>query len=261
MMLLAGNLCKEMHETVCKALAMPDVIISPGQVTQALPAYLAIPDAAAHPGERPGVVLIHEAFGLTPDMREHADWFASEGFLAVVPDLFSRGGMRRCIRAVTSSMRTGSGQAVEEINAARDWLAAREDCTASTGIAGFCMGGGFAILLASDDRWDASSVAYGQLPKDLDEAVSGSCPVVASYGGKDYTLRGAGPKLESAYARAGVEHDVKVYPGATHAFMSRRAERTPLNVISNVTGLRHDPAATADARARISAFFTEHLSA
>ena len=77
------------------------------------------------------------------------------------------------------------------------------------------MGGGFALLAAARG-FDAAAPNYGPLPKDLDGALKGACPMVASYGGRDWELPGAAAKLEAALTRHGVAHDVKEYPGAGH---------------------------------------------
>ncbi len=56
--------------------------------------YLAVPSG---PGPFPGVVMIHEAFGLNDTIRRHADRLARAGYLTLAVDLFSDGGTRRCL--------------------------------------------------------------------------------------------------------------------------------------------------------------------
>ena len=63
-------------------------------------------------------------------------------------------------------------------------------------------------------------VNYGQLPRHLDETLASACPIVASYGGRDRSLRGAAARLDAAFEKAGVVHDVKEYPAASHAFLN-----------------------------------------
>jgi carboxymethylenebutenolidase len=196
---------------------MPEVRIDvPG--VGPLPAYLSTTSTAQGPA--PGVVVVHEAFGLTDDIRRIADEFAARGFHAIAPDLLSYGGMVRCLVSVTRAMSAGEGRPFAEIDAARTWLAERDDCSGQIGIAGFCMGGAFALLMATRG-FEVSSISYGRLPKRLDAAVQGACPVVASYGALDGSLKGAAAKLTTAFEAAGVEHDVKEYADAGHSFMNR----------------------------------------
>ncbi|HET7901689.1 MAG TPA: dienelactone hydrolase family protein [Candidatus Nanopelagicales bacterium] len=187
-----------------------------------MPAYF----ASAGDEPAPGVVVVHEIFGLNDDIRDIADQFAARGFHAVAPDLLGLGNRVRCLVSVARSLSSGEGPAVDAVHAARRWLAERADCTGRMGIAGFCLGGGFAIVMA-DKGFEASSVNYGRLPKDLDAALAGSCAMVASYGGRDGSLKGAAETLRSALERNGVEHDVKEYAEAGHSFMNHSAETAP----------------------------------
>jgi carboxymethylenebutenolidase len=183
-----------------------------------LPAYFSpahVEDGVA----APGVVVLHEAFGLTDDIRRIADEFAARGFHAVAPDLLSYGGMVRCLVTLVRALGAGEGRPFAEIDAARTWLADREDCTGQVGVAGFCLGGAFALVMANRG-FGASAAQYGRLPKNLDAAMTGACPVVASYGALDGTLRGAAATLTGALERTGVEHDVIEYADAGHSFMN-----------------------------------------
>ena len=208
----------------------------------------------------PGVVVVHEAFGLQDVTRRQADHLASLGYVVIAPDLFTSGGARRCLKATFAALRSGHGRAFQDIAAARQWLLERDDTTDQVGIIGFCMGGAFALMSAAGRGFDVSSVNYGLLPRTPDVLV-GACPVVASYGGKDKALAGSAAKLEAELTRLGVEHDVKEYPQAGHAFLND-AETGPWFVrpILKVTGAGPEPASAADAWRRIEEFFARHLS-
>ena len=221
-----------------------------------LSAYVATP---AGTGPWPGVVVLHEIFGDTPQMRRQTDRLAAAGYLAILPDLFSAGGARRCLVATFRALRSGHGRALQDVDAAREWLRANESCTGRIGVIGFCMGGGFA-LLAVNRGFDASSVNYGQLPQDLDPLLAGACPVVGSFGGRDRTLKGAATRLEEALTRHDVPHDVKEYPRAGHAFIDEQLDGPRiLHPVLTVLGVGPEPESAADAWRRIDAFFAEHL--
>jgi carboxymethylenebutenolidase len=219
--------------------------------------YLASP---AGTGPWPAMVMIHELFGLDDVMRGHADRLAGLGFLTLAVDLFSAGGAARCLVTTMTAMIRGHGRAFGDIRAARDYLAPSSDCTGKIGVIGFCMGGGFALLTAGDG-YDAASVNYGQLPRHLDETLAGACPIVASYGGRDRSLRGAAGRLEAALDKAGVIHDVKEYPAASHAFLND-AEAGPrlLRPLLRVAGIGPEPESAKDAWGRIERFFSTYLN-
>ena len=229
---------------------MPAVTL-PGEVK----AHLATPPVG--PGPWPGVVVLHESFGLNDDIRQQADRLAAAGYVALAPDLFSDGGAWRCLRATFRAAMSGHGKAFDDIETARGWLTRRDDCTGRVGVIGFCLGGGFALLTAARG-FDASAPNYAHLPKDLDGALAGACPVVASYGGTDRTLRRTAAKLDTALARAGVERDVREYPDAGHSFLNRH-DLGPGGAILRVAGIGYHEPSAEDAWGRILRFFEAHL--
>ena len=225
--------------------------------SQPLRGYLATPSGT---GPWPGVVMIHEIFGLDDVMRRHADRLANLGYLTLAVDLFSAGSTPRCLITTMTAMLRGHGRAFADIAAARQYLSDSPDCTGKIGTVGFCMGGGFALLAASDG-YDAAAVNYGQLPRHLDTAVADACPIVASYGGRDPSLRGAAGRLAAALNNAGILHDTKEYPNASHAFLNdTEAGPRPLRPLLRVAGIGPEPDSAQDAWQRIELFFATHLS-
>jgi carboxymethylenebutenolidase len=237
-----------------------DVTISLDPGHQVPAAYFPIPGAT---DPRPGVLVIHELLGLTPEMLRLAGRFAGEGFVALAPDFLSGLGPKpvciaRFVRGVGAAR---TGRPYRQLEAARAWLAARPEVAGlPIGVAGFCVGGGFALLYAAGAEVQAVAPFYPAVPDD-DAALAGICPVVASFGGRDRVFGKGGRRLDGALTRLGVEHDVKTYPEAGHGFMARYDGLTGWLGRRIPTHLGHDPVAAADAWARTIAFFRTHLGA
>ena len=208
----------------------------------------------------PGVVLIHEVFGLDDEARAHARRIADWGYVVAAPDLYADGGTRRCLKGTFQALAAGRGRPFGDIAATRQYLLDRDDTTDGVGIIGFCMGGGFALLSAVPERgFDVSAVNYGQLPSTPD-VLTGACPIIANYGAKDRSLPDAARKLDYHLGRLGVEHEVHEYPDASHAFLDREVPGPWwVKPILKVAGFGPEPQSAAEAWPRIEAYFAAHL--
>lgn len=223
-----------------------------------IPGALVLPDAVGAPAA--GVVVLHELLGLNDDMRRIARRFASAGYAALAPDYFHGLGPKPiCILRTFAALRAGGGRVLSAIEAARDFLAAREEVDAArVGVAGFCMGGGFALLLGREPRVAAAAVFYGEVPETAQE-LAGVCPVVAGYGGRDRLFGAQGHRLADHLKALGVPHDVRTYPEAGHSFMSEYRGVTRLLAPLPPLHAGHVESAAEDSWSRVLAFFAEHL--
>jgi carboxymethylenebutenolidase len=220
-----------------------------------LPGYLAVPTGT---GPWPAVVVLHEVFGLNDDIRRISDRFAANDYLAFAPALFQRGPKPACIVSVFRSLATGKGSAVDDIVAAAEGLRSDGRTTGKVGSAGFCMGGGFCLLLADRGVFDATAPNYGPFPPATG-VPSRSCPIVASYGAEDRLLPGAAAKLENALSESGVARDIKEYSGVGHSFMNEWKTPSALHVVERIAGVHHSKPQADDAWRRILAFFDAQL--
>jgi carboxymethylenebutenolidase len=211
-----------------------------------LEGYIARPDGD---GPFPGIVVIHEAFGLNENIKDIARRFADEGYFAFAVDLFAGRNRAVCMARFIGGMLRGTPErfGIGDLKASLSVLAEQPSVDRErVGAIGFCLGGGFAIAWAcTDDRLRAIAPFYGVNPRPL-SAVSRSCPVVGSYPEKDFSAR-SGRKLDAELERHGVPRDVKVYEGARHSFFNDR-------------GRSYDPGASEDAWRRTLAFFEEHVA-
>src|SRR5690242_16508421 len=162
----------------------------------------------ATPGPHPGVVVIHESYGVNDDIRRIARRFADNGYVVAAPDLLKGGPKLVCIMRAMRDLRSGRGPAVDALEQVIADLEARDDVT-QVGVAGFCMGGGFALLLATRGRIPVAGVYYGDTrPR---QELAKACPIVGGYGGKDRMFGEKGRKLIRTLDELGIENDLKVY--------------------------------------------------
>lgn len=200
-------------------------------------------------GPFPGLVVIHEIFGLNDNIREIAGRFAEQGYATLAVDLFSNRNRTLCMMQLIHGMmiRPLNNAMLSDLRSTMAFLRQQPGVDEKrTGVVGFCMGGGYALQLAVTDKgMKAASAFYGAAPKPL-EAFAQSCPIIGSYPEKDFTAQGA-RELDAVLEKNNIPHDIKFYENTQHSFFNH--QRTPFEV-----------EASKDAWQRMLSFFQEHLN-
>jgi carboxymethylenebutenolidase len=200
------------------------------------------------------VVVIHENRGLVGHIKDVARRFAKEGFAAIAVDCMGRIGgsdqyngsdaATEAIKKVTPAM------VAEDLTAAVSYMKKQSYVNGKVGVVGYCWGGGNSLNFATKCKdLNAAVVYYGRNPDPLDSVANIPCPVMGNYGEDDPNIMPGVEPLKAAMAKAGKSFDVKVYPGAKHAFNN------------NTNPGRYHPEAAKDAWERTVGFFKKHLSA
>jgi len=180
--------------------------------------YLAFPE----PGTGPGVVVIQEWWGLTDHIADVCDRLAGEGFVALAPDLYGGRTTHDADEAGEMMMSLPVEDAARDLGGAVDFLLGHDAVTSSkVGAVGFCMGGGFVLLLAAQqgDRIGAAVPYYGVGPA-VPQTYSGlTAAVQGHYGERDdfYPADDARQQAEQIRRESGAEVEFHFYP-AGHAF-------------------------------------------
>jgi carboxymethylenebutenolidase len=209
--------------------------------------FLALPSSA---GRHPGIVAIHEWWGLNDWVKEQAVKLSDQGYVVLAVDLY-RGKVATEPDEAHELMRgLPPDRALRDMEAAFHYLGDRKDVTPNKiGSIGWCMGGGLSIQLAIHEPHLAACVVnYGSLPVEPAQIQSISAPILGNFGSQDRGITPADVRGFEASAKSAGKHvDMKVYAGAGHGF------ENPVNKTS------YNADAAADAWSRIVAFFAKTL--
>jgi len=206
--------------------------------------YLAKP---AIDGKYPGVIMIHEWWGLNDNIKQMAEKLASHGYVAFAVDLYD--GQVGTTADEARQLRTSFEQSqwTENMNTAVSYLKENHS-PSSLGSIGWCFGGAQSLNLAlNNEDIDATVIYYGQLVTDTEELSKINWPVLGIFAELD---NGIPPEtvnqFEYALNEVGVENDITIYPGVNHAF-------------ANPSGDRYAPEESKDAWQKTLKFFEDNL--
>jgi carboxymethylenebutenolidase len=209
--------------------------------------FLAVPDS---PGRHPGLIVIHEWWGLNDWVKVQTEKLADAGYVALAVDLY-RGKIAMTADQAQKLMEgTPKDRAVRDLEAGFAFLAARPDVnSARIGAVGWCMGGEYSFELAENEpKLAACVVNYGTPPTDAGAIARIKAPILGNFGNDDQVIKPAAVRsFEEAATKAGKSVDIKIFDGAPHAFENQY----------NITGYRPD--ATAGAWSRMFAFLAKTL--
>jgi carboxymethylenebutenolidase len=217
-----------------------------------MPAYVARPDGS---GPGAAVIVVQEAFGLNDHIKDVARRVSAEGYLALAPDLFYRGGKGRTAgyndlpKALELMGALRDDEIVSDVGNAIAYLEKQPKARPGRiGITGFCMGGRVSYLAACAlPKKITAAVPYygGGIP--IERTATLEAPVLAFFGDQDpFIPLDQVKKLESEAKRLGKSVEVVVYPGAPHGFFCNERDS-------------YRPDAAKDAWERTKAFFKRHL--
>ena len=186
----------------------------------AVPAYISLPPS----GSGPAVVVIQEWWSLVPHIRNVTDRLATQGFVAVAPDLYRGKETTEPDEAGKLVMEMQLDQAAKDMAACVDALLAMPETTGEgVGVIGFCVGGGLALFLASRKAEVSAVVCYYGFPREgMDWDLSAVKGAVLGHFAEedDFAPPELVERMQNELRDAGVDVTFHQYPGTTHAFFN-----------------------------------------
>src|SRR5574341_429292 len=215
-------------------------------------AYVAAPQTRE---SRPAIIIVQEWWGLNDHIKDVGRRYTREGYVAIVPDLYSRLGNKVTADPNEAGRLMGSlhqADGLKDLEATVGWLKTAPGVDANRlGVTGFCMGGSYALLLPCMTQAIKAAVPfYGQVPNPDTPLQKLACPVLYIYGEDDgWITKTDVQRLAAALKKYQKVGEVKTYPGCQHAFFNDTRKDV------------YKPAEAKDAWQRATAFFKQHFGA
>ena len=180
--------------------------------------YLAKPSGS---GKGPGVIVIQEWWGLNDNIKNIADRFAAEGYLALAPDLYHGKVTAEPDEAGKIMMELKMEEAAKDLSGAYEFLKEHENGTGKVGSIGFCMGGRLSLFISTLKPIDATVIYYGVMMGEHPDLTKLQGPVLGHYAGNDGWIKEEMVRdLEQKLKDAGKSAEMHIYPGTEHGFFN-----------------------------------------
>lgn len=187
------------------------------EISDTVTGFIARPKAE---GTYPGVVMIHEWWGLNDNIKYMAQLLANEGYNVLAIDLYDGKVADTSANAgqYASAVRNNPDEAVKKMKAAAQLLKTKYGSNKMASL-GWCFGGQQSLNLALNDKLDATVIYYGQLTDNKEELKNINWPVLGIFGDQDQSITVESvKKFETALNDLGVNNDITIYKGVGHAF-------------------------------------------
>lgn len=224
-----------------------------GLVIESVPYHNDVAGYAARPehsdASMPGLILIHEWWGLNDNIRGQARRLAKEGYRVLAVDLYE-GSASETVAGARALMTEAMGQpdaVVANLAGATAYLQAQG--ATRIGVLGWCFGGAWALrsALALPTSMDAAVIYYGRVETDAAALAALEAPILGLFGAEDQGIPSESARaFDAALDEVGVPHTIRIFEGADHAF-------------ANPSGNRYQPEAAEEAWTMTTAFLAQHL--
>lgn len=196
------------------------------------------------PGNYPGIIMIHEWWGLNDHIKESAKTLSAQGYRVLAVDLFGSIAATP-VGAIAQTKGLDQDKAVENMRAAKKFLSGKGSI--KIGSLGWCFGGAQSLQIAVNEKLDATVIYYGNLIEDKEKLKQLNSPVLGIFGATDGQVPVEKVNLFGANLRElNIQNEIKIYDGVGHAF-------------ANPTGLSFAPNETKDAWIKTLEFLNKNL--